>query len=431
MFLNIKIINTKNHHLLSNLNLFYYICGNFPCQLIMNPYSFTQIASSLLAGRDNLLHLIHVLTRKLHPSLHLSLLIIIILSILSTPAFAQSSPQHSAEAESRWAKNGEEQNPQAAKASTSEFVIEFPLNEHRILRNFAGNAQALDSLTTLIRDLRHFKPGISSIVVSAQASPDGPSDWNRELILKRKLMLGQFLLDSCGVAKGKLTFNEKLPQKRMGKIYLTVTWSNIPEPQFTPAPATFAHTPATTAPAFSTHTEMLGRGDRILSFSSNLIELGMAIPNLTAEYRFTPSLSIAVSGSFSNWDYGKPTLKFRTISLEPELRWWPARRAQGLFTGIHYKAQLYNIAVGSERIQCAPGYQPARGGGLSVGYRFRFARDSRWRMEIAAGAGVYHTSYDKFQNRVNGLKIDEGTRLYVGPDNVAFSLVYLIPLLNK
>lgn len=373
---------------------------------------------------------------------------------------------------------------------TDEFTIEFPVNGFTIDRKFKNNAQTLGSLTSLIRNIStDARVTDKKVEISTQASPEGGFKRNMELVTKRKISLVKFLTDSCAVASDNIvslptvssmeaTYNmvyasnsiysgailevlrgysaaseaeqakmlEKLrtiedgkawdflssqvfPKLRNGRIYVKVTWQSLPVVDFdyrsTQCALPYLKPAASSLPA-STPSHLLSN-QHILSLSSNVLGLAAAVVNLTADYRFAPAWSVALTGAVSNWDYFKTTCKYRVCMVRPEIRWWPARRADGFYMGAHYQTQLFNLTWGDRRWQNRSHHDPTQGGGLTFGYRFPFLSYSNWKMEVSAGVGAYDVKYDEFQNRPNGLKIGEGRRLYVGPDELAFSIVYQIP----
>lgn len=179
------------------------------------------------------------------------------------------------------------------------------------------------------------------------------------------------------------------------------------------------------APAASEEPEQPACG-REWYLRTNLPAWGMAMGNLSGEYRFACRWSVGLSLYYSAWNYGKVTRKFRTFTFRPEARYYFRDGGNGLFVDAHLAMIAYNFAFsgGKYRYQDRDGKHPALGGGIGIGYRLPLSRDGRWRAEAAVGAGVYHLDYDKFLNRDNGPWAGREKRTYVGLDNASLSVIF-------
>lgn len=147
--------------------------------------------------------------------------------------------------------------------------------------------------------------------------------------------------------------------------------------------------------------------------------------NVAAEIDILPHWGFELPVYWSPYDYGKRTLKFRTFAVVPKFRYWPSPDNDGMFFDIHLGIAYYNVALsGTHRYQDHDGKTPALGGGVGLGYRFRFSNIPRLKLEVAIGAGVYALDYDVFRNERNGLVVDRVKRTFFGIDNFAVSLSY-------
>lgn len=161
-----------------------------------------------------------------------------------------------------------------------------------------------------------------------------------------------------------------------------------------------------------------------VALKSNTLGLGLLMANLGVEISLSRHLSLHIPVYYSGIGFSE-TVKFRTLAAQPELRWHFSRRPDGFFVGAHATAGYFNFAFGGDfRYQDHLGETPLTGGGLSLGYRLRFAEDSRWGLEFVVGAGACRLEYDRFVNGKNGLYIDTVEKTYVGPDNAAISVFY-------
>lgn len=159
--------------------------------------------------------------------------------------------------------------------------------------------------------------------------------------------------------------------------------------------------------------------------STNALAWGMAVANAGVECELAPRWSVALSVYYSGWNYLKETRKFRTFTVRPEARYWFSPGHRGLFAEGHLGLAYYNFALPSwsYRIQDRDGKHPALGGGIGVGYRLPL-RNPRWAVEAQVGAGVYHLSYDRFENRPDGPLHDTRSKTWFGIDNVTIGISF-------
>ena len=171
---------------------------------------------------------------------------------------------------------------------------------------------------------------------------------------------------------------------------------------------------------------------RKLHVKTNLLGWGMAVANVAAEVDLAKHLSFALPVYYSGWNYFKSSIKFRTLAIQPELRYWVSENNNGFFAGAHFGLAQYNVAVdGVKRYQDCDGKSPALGGGLSIGYRMPISKNEKWNLEFTLGAGAYDLKYDTFYNVENGKKIDTHRKTYWGIDNAAINLTYCFDLKKR
>ena len=173
-----------------------------------------------------------------------------------------------------------------------------------------------------------------------------------------------------------------------------------------------------------------------ITLKTNFIGWAFFGANLAVEFDLTPHLSLSIPFHYSGGVEYRETLKFRGATVQPELRYYPwlnNGRNQGFFLGLHAGAGLYNFAIeGDYRYQDKDGKRPAYGGGLGLGYSFRFGKNTGWGMEFAVGGGVYDAEYDIFYNEENGPYYKRGVhKLWYGVDNASISLFYKFNLKKK
>lgn len=158
---------------------------------------------------------------------------------------------------------------------------------------------------------------------------------------------------------------------------------------------------------------------------TNTIGWGLLIANLAGEMDWGKHWSFVLPVYYSACNYFTSEVKFRTLTLQPELRYWFRNNHTGWYTGAHLGASWFNLAAGGDyRYQDHNRCTPALGGGLNGGYRMPMNKNGRWWLEFSLGAGVYQVDYDKFQNRKNGAWIANEKKVAFAVDQVAVSVAY-------
>ena len=174
------------------------------------------------------------------------------------------------------------------------------------------------------------------------------------------------------------------------------------------------------------------RSDYAISIKTNAIGWGLALTNAAIELDFAKHWSLSVPIYYSAHNYFTPTIKFRTLGVQPEVRYWLKEDNIGFFAGAHFGVASYNIAVnGDIRYQDHAGKRPALGGGISVGYKMPLSKKRpNWQIEFTVGAGAYSLHYDTFYNVENGRLIGTHKKTYWGIDNAGVNISYRFDL-NK
>ena len=170
-----------------------------------------------------------------------------------------------------------------------------------------------------------------------------------------------------------------------------------------------------------------------IKLKTNTLGLGLGHANIAVEYAFAEHFSVALPFYYSGgFDYFKPTLKFRGIVLQPEVRYY-LKANEGFYVGAHLGLGWYNFALNGEfRIQDHRGRRPAFGGGLGIGYTLPFKKNPRWGVEFAIGAGVYDVKYDVFYNEINGPYAEHGVHdTFFGIDNASIAFTYKFDMKRK
>lgn len=168
------------------------------------------------------------------------------------------------------------------------------------------------------------------------------------------------------------------------------------------------------------------RSDIAVSVKTNALGWGLTVMNIAAELDFAKHWSLHIPIYYAAHNYFTPTIKFRTLATQPEVRYYLKESNTGFFAGAHFGVASYNIAVdGDKRYQDHDGKCPALGGGISIGYRMPLSKKrENWQIEFVVGAGAYSLHYDTFYNVKNGRLIGTHRKTYWGLDNAAVNISY-------
>lgn len=171
---------------------------------------------------------------------------------------------------------------------------------------------------------------------------------------------------------------------------------------------------------------------RGLYLKTNMPAWFMLWTNLAVEIDLAPHWSFTLPVYYSGFNYFKHTVKFRTLTVMPEFRYWFKGDNVGPFVGAHFGLGWYNAAFnGDYRYQDHYKHTPAVGGGLAVGWRFYFCRNHHWSMEATLGGGIYKLDYDLFRNEYNGPLVGRRKRTFYGIDQAALTISYRFDVEKK
>lgn len=381
----------------------------------------------------------------------------------------------------------------------TEILVNFPANSTRIDSTYLDNAARLREMASFLRNIRQDSTvNVVGILFCGSASPDGSDQLNHKLAYERLTSLESFIRKQIDIPDSLVSRDEeyipweclksqvsssdlqhkeevmaileeenrtaKLKRLAGGKV-----WQQMKELFFSPMrnahailttrkremspdakpvtvnPDTFPAEAETAPETVVPKSDTIALTDAIipetkpwrrhLHLKTNAMAWGMAIANVAAEVDLAEHWSFTLPVYYSAWDYFKATIKFHTLTIQPEFRYWPSAHNDGLFAGAHFGLAYYNFAFNkSYRYQDHGKDTPAVGGGLSIGYRLPVGKSGRWRMEFSIGAGVYSLHYDKFHNTPDtsdGLMAGSVKKTYWGIDQAAVSFAYTFDLKKK
>lgn len=169
----------------------------------------------------------------------------------------------------------------------------------------------------------------------------------------------------------------------------------------------------------------------LLRLKTNAVGWALLNSNIAVEYCFANHWSVSLPAYYGALDYFTSRVKFRTLTILPELRYY-TRLDAGLFVGLHSGICYYNFAIGgTTRFQDHNGNEPAVGGGFTAGYILPLGKSHHWNVEFSLGVGMYRHHYDKFYNYKNGPLYARKTKTALYVDNLAASFSYTFDLNHR
>ena len=163
---------------------------------------------------------------------------------------------------------------------------------------------------------------------------------------------------------------------------------------------------------------------------TNAAAWALVMTNIGGEIDVAKHWSVNLALYYSAWNYFTYKVKFRTFTIQPEVRYWFAEQNDGWFVNAHLGLGWFNFATGGEyRIQDHDRRTPAFGGGFGGGYRLLLP--NHWKVEFSVGLGVYAVNYDKFINEPNGKLVENVKKAYFGLDQINISFGYTFDVKQK
>lgn len=152
------------------------------------------------------------------------------------------------------------------------------------------------------------------------------------------------------------------------------------------------------------------------------------IPNLGLEVGLSKKVTVDVPFYYNPWKYSD-SKQFRLSMVQPELRYWLCDKFNGHFFGVHGMVGNYQISGIDMPFSIFDDLDSHRykgnfyGGGVSYGYQFILSK--HWNLEATLGLGYAHVTYEKYECKECGKKLEESSKNYFGPTKAALSLIYL------
>ena len=157
--------------------------------------------------------------------------------------------------------------------------------------------------------------------------------------------------------------------------------------------------------------------DYHLSLRANLLRWATLTPDLGLEWRISPSVGIAVNGSWTSWTWQDNDRRYALWEVAPEVRWYMGKEKRG-YLGAMFKAGQFNYKLS------ATGRQgDLMGGGITGGYQLRLS--DALSLDFNVAVGCLYADYEKYEV-ADGVRVRAGkeTKNWWGPVNAGVTLVW-------
>ena len=133
-----------------------------------------------------------------------------------------------------------------------------------------------------------------------------------------------------------------------------------------------------------------------LSLRANLLRWATLTPDLGLEWRITPSVGIAVNGSWTSWTWQDNGRRYALWEVAPEVRWYMGKEKRG-YLGTIFKAGQFNYKFS------ATGRQgDLLGGGITGGYQLQLS--DALSLDFNVAVGCLHADYEKYEV-IDGVRV--------------------------
>lgn len=150
---------------------------------------------------------------------------------------------------------------------------------------------------------------------------------------------------------------------------------------------------------------------------ANLLRWATLTPDLGLEWRISPSVGIAVNGSWTSWSWNNKDRRYALWEVMPEVRYYIDKEKRG-YLGAMFKAGQFNYKFS------ATGRQgDLMGGGITGGYQLRLSDALSLDFNVAVGS--LHADYEKYEV-ADGVRVRAGkeTKNWWGPIGAGVTLVW-------
>ena len=156
-----------------------------------------------------------------------------------------------------------------------------------------------------------------------------------------------------------------------------------------------------------------------IALRANLLRWATLTPDLGLEWRITPSVGIAVNGSWTSWNWNNADRRYALWEVAPEVRWYLGEK-KAWYVGAMFKAGQFNYKFSGTGRQ-----GDLLGGGITGGYQLRL--NKALSLDFNVAVGCLHADYETY-SVTDGVRVRTGndTKNWWGPVNAGVTLVWKI-----
>ena len=150
---------------------------------------------------------------------------------------------------------------------------------------------------------------------------------------------------------------------------------------------------------------------------ANLLRWATLTPDVGIEWRITPSVGIAVNGSWTSWTWQDNDRRYALWEVAPEVRYYMGEK-KAWYLGAMFKAGQFNYKLSGTGRQ-----GDLMGGGITGGYQLRLS--DALSLDFNVAVGCLHADYEKYEV-IDGVRVRAGkeTKNWWGPVNAGVTLVW-------
>lgn len=159
----------------------------------------------------------------------------------------------------------------------------------------------------------------------------------------------------------------------------------------------------------------VGAGSVALRF--NLLRWVSLTPDLGLEWRFCPSWSILVNGSWTSWSWNDKDRRYALWEVMPEVRYYIGN-SKAWYVGAMFKTGEFNYKLSGTGRQ-----GDLMGGGLTGDCQLRLGKALS--LDLGIGLGYLNADFEKYEV-IDGVRVRRGTETknWWGPINAGVTLVW-------
>lgn len=168
------------------------------------------------------------------------------------------------------------------------------------------------------------------------------------------------------------------------------------------------------------------------ALKTNLLSVATATADIGAEVALSPWWTAEIALSYNPWTFAQ-NRKWKHAKGQGELRYWPCRKFDGWFLGLHAQGGTYNIGnvdipwkvLGTDFSLLKYNRFEGWFAGAGIGTGYQWILSGRLNFELSLGAGYNYSRHDTFNCPECGSRIEEDVpHHYWGLTKAVTGLVY-------